>query len=470
MMYAVNPTIFRAYDIRGVVDVDLSEDVYRTLGHAAGIYFRRRNTAAGARRIVVARDARLTSPAYAAALIAGLRGAGCDVTDIGMAPTPLMYFALAYLKADGGAVVSASHNPPEFNGLKLRQSDPWYGGEPLSSEQLQEVQRIANGDEPGLSEDAGFATGAYEQLDVADAYVQDVARHFKLERPVKIVLDGGNGSGGPLGLRTFQAIGCEVVPLYIEPDGTFPNHHPDPTVPENLRDLQAAVAREVPELGIAFDGDGNRIGAVDEGGRVVVGDQLLVLLVRDLARRLGPGHAVIFDVKCSEVLPQELARVGLTPTMWKTGHSLIKQKMKEVGAPLAGEMSGHMFFGGDWYGFDDALFAAARLLRYVAEQGGPLSRLLADLPATVSTPELRVDCPDELKFAIAARAAAHFAAKYPVSTLDGVRISFGDGWGLLRASNTQPVLVLRFEASTPAALAAHRAEVEGWLATQGIGT
>jgi len=268
---------------------------------------------------------------------------------------------------------------------------------------------------------------------------------------------------------TLQRLGADVVPLFCESDGTFPNHHPDPSALENLRDLQAVVRREGGELGIAFDGDGDRIGAVDEQGRPVFGDQLLVLLGRDLARRIGPGHAVIFDVKCSEVLPRELTRAGLVPTMWKTGHSLIKQKMKESGAPLAGEMSGHMFFGGDWYGFDDALFAAARLLRYIAEQGGPLSRLLADLPVTVATPELRVDCPDDRKFAIVQRAARHFADKYPVSTLDGVRITFSQGWGLLRASNTQPVLVLRFEAATAEALASYRTEIESWLAAQSPG-
>ena len=279
-------------------------------------------------------------------------------------------------------------------------------------------------------------------------------------------MDCGNGVSSLVAVDTLRRLGANVVPLFCESDGTFPNHHHDPTVVENLRDLQEAVRREGGELGIAFDGDGDRIGAVDEQGRPVFGDQLLVLLGRDLARRMGPGHAVIFDVKCSEVLPRELTRSGLVPTMWKTGHSLIKQKMKESGAPLAGEMSGHMFFGGDWYGFDDALFAAARLLRYVAELGGPLSRHFADLPATVSTPELRVDCPDERKFAIVERAARHFAAKYPVATLDGVRITFKDGWGLLRASNTQPVLVLRFEAANAAALAAYRAEVEGWLTAQ----
>src|SRR5436309_1844557 len=252
------------------------------------------------------------------------------------------------------------------------------------------------------------------------------------------------------------------------PRALFPHHHPDPTVLENLHDLQIAVKEEKAELGIAFDGDGDRIGAVDETGEPVLGDQLLVLFGRDLVRRMGKGKPVIFDVKCSEILPQMLKRAGLEPVMWKTGHSFIKQKMKEIGAPLAGEMSGHMFFGGDWYGFDDALFAAARLLAYVAREGGPLSRLLADLPKTYATPEIRVDCPDEQKFDVVQQAAAEFAAKYPVSTLDGVRITFPEGWGLLRASNTQPVLVMRFEATSPNALDAYRAEVEGWLAARGV--
>jgi phosphomannomutase/phosphoglucomutase len=309
--------------------------------------------------------------------------------------------------------------------------------------------------------------GGQEQTDtgVLAAYQAAIVQHnTPLARKVKVVADCGNGVIALVAIETLRAIGCEVVPLFAESDGTFPNHHPDPTVVENLRDLQAAVLREGAELGIAFDGDGDRIGAVDERGTPVFGDTLLVLFGRDLAQRMGKGHAVIFDVKCSAVLPQELAKAGLVPTMWKTGHSLIKQKMKELHAPLAGEMSGHVFFGGDWFGFDDALFAAARLLQYIARVGGPLSRLLADLPPTVSTPELRVDCPDETKFALVERAAQYFAGRYPVSTLDGVRITFPGGWGLLRASNTQPVLVLRFEARTPAELAAYRGEVEDWLA------
>jgi len=331
-----------------------------------------------------------------------------------------------------------------------------------------EIQRLRRLIEDGDA--AGRPGGTRERDDaVLPRYRDAIAqRNSPLARRVKVVVDCGNGVSSVVAVDTLRQVGADVVPLFCESDGTFPNHHPDPTVVENLRDLQAAVRREHAELGIAFDGDGDRIGAVDEQGRVLFGDQLLVLLGRDLARRMGPGHPVIFDVKCSQVLAQELTRSGLRPTMWKTGHSLIKQKMKELGAPLAGEMSGHMFFGGDWYGFDDALFAAARLLQYVAELGGPLSRLLADLPATVSTPEVRVDCADEHKFAIVERAAQHFAARYPVSTLDGVRITFPDGWGLVRASNTQPVLVLRFEAGSESALAAYRAEVEDWLAAQGV--
>ena len=382
------------------------------------------------------------------------------MVDVGTVPTPALYFATHTLKVDGGIQVTWSHNPPEFNGFKLV-----LGPEPIYGPEIQGLRRlIEEGRTPARP------GGKHSQDDTVLPRYRDaiVERNGPLPRRVKTVVDCGNGVASVIAVDTLRRLGAEVIPLFCESDGRFPNHHPDPTVPENLRDLQAAVRGERAELGIAFDGDGDRIGAVDEQGRPVFGDQLLVLLGRDLARRMGGGHAVIFDVKCSEVLPRELARVGLKPTMWKTGHSLIKQKMKETRAPLAGEMSGHMFFGGDWYGFDDALFAAARLLRYQAEIGGPLSRLLADLPATIATPEMRVDCPDEQKFAIVERAAQHFATKYPVSTLDGVRITFAEGWGLLRASNTQPVLVLRFEAATPAALAAYRTEVESWLAAQHI--
>jgi phosphomannomutase/phosphoglucomutase len=268
--------------------------------------------------------------------------------------------------------------------------------------------------------------------------------------------------------RILSELGAEVVGLYCESDGTFPHHHPDPTVLENLRDLQAKVREVGAELGIGFDGDGDRIGVVDEAGSVVYGDILLLLLARDLVERSGPGHPVIFDVKCSDILSRGLEELGLQPVMWKTGHSLLKAKMKELGAPLAGEMSGHMFFGADYYGFDDALFAAARLLAYLARHRGPLSRLLADVPRTFTTPEIRIDCPDERKFEVAERAAKHFAERYRVVTLDGVRISFAEGWGLLRASNTQPVLVLRFEATSPEALAAYRREVEDWLRSEGV--
>jgi len=295
-----------------------------------------------------------------------------------------------------------------------------------------------------------------------------VSRNGPLARPVKAVVDCGNGAASLAAEAVFRGLGADVVPLFCESDGTFPNHHPDPTVPEYLTDLQEAVRSSGAELGIAFDGDGDRIGAVDETGKIVYGDQLLVLFGRDLVDRAGTGHAVIFDVKCSDVLAGALADAGLEPVIWKTGHSLIKAKMKETAAPLAGEMSGHMFFAGDYFGFDDALFAAARLLAYVAKRGGPLSSLLADLPETVATPEIRVECPDDRKFAVVADAARHFGERYEVLTLDGARISFADGWGLIRSSNTQPVLVMRFEATSEEALAAYRREVEEWLQGQGI--
>src|SRR6266496_2121537 len=451
MTYAVNPTIFRAYDIRGIVDVDLSEDVYHALGRAAGTYFRRR----GGRRTVVGRDARLTSPAYAAALIAGLRSSGCDVVDIGMAATPLMYFAMAYLKTDGGAVVSASHNPPEFNGLKLRQSDPQYGGEPLNSEQLQEIRRIANSDE------FAHGSGGYEQIDVSDTYVADVVKHFKLERPVKIVLDGGNGSGGPLGLRTFEAIGCEVVPLFIEPDGTFPNHHPDPLKEANLKDLIAAVRDHGAALGIGLDGDGDRLGVVDGSGTMIFADRYLIVLARHVLAR-GPAP-IVFDVKCSTVLRDAILEFGGEPVMWKTGYTNGSAKMRELGAPLAGELSGHVLADIEYHTFDDGTFAGCYLLKALEHSGQTLEQALAPYPALPSLPEDRLPFDEAAKFQAIDFIRDTFAPSYAVSTVDGVRVDFGDGWGVVRASNTEPAITTRFEAQTPARVAEIRVLMLGAL-------
>ncbi len=455
----VPAAIFRQYDIRGVVGTELTAAVARAIGQAFATLASER-VADLPPRLAVGRDNRPSGPELAAAVRDGIVAAGATAVDVGELPTPALYFATHTLEVDGGLQVTGSHNPPEFNGCKMvLKREAIYGAD------IERLSRMIADDK--LLQRKG---GKHKANNVVLKAYGDavVSRHGPLARPVKVVVDCGNGVTSLVAIETLRRLGADVVPLFAESDGTFPNHHPDPTVVENLRDLQAAVARERAELGIAFDGDGDRIGAVDEQGRVVFGDELLVLFGRDLVRRLGPGHPVIFDVKCSEILPRMLRQAGLEPVMWKTGHSLIKQKMKETRAPLAGEMSGHMFFGGDYFGFDDALFAAARLLAYVAREGGPLSRLLADLPATYATPELRVECPDDVKFAIVERAAQHFAAQYPVSTLDGVRITFPDGWGLLRASNTQPALVLRFEATSEQALAAYRAEVEAWLAGVGV--
>jgi phosphomannomutase len=438
MTNAVNPTIFRAYDIRGVVDVDLSEAVYRTLGRAAGIYFRNHER----RRIVVARDARLTSAAYAGALIDGLRASGCDVVDIGMVPTPVMYFAVAYLKADGGAVVTASHNPPEFNGLKLRQSDPRFGGEPLNGEQIQEVARIANSGQ--------FASGAggYEQLDVADAYVQDVASRLKLARPVKIVLDGGNGVAGPIGIRTFEAIGCQVVPLFIEPDGRFPNHHPDPLKEANLQQLMQAVRESGATLGIGLDGDGDRLGVVDGAGTMVFADRYLIVLARHVLRR-GPAP-IVFDVKCGLLLPEAVRAFGGTPVMWKTGYTNGSAKMREVGAPLAGELSGHVFSDIPLHAYDDGIFAGCHLLQALEQSGHTLEQALAPYPPLPDAPEDRLHFDEATKFQVIEYIRDQFARDYTVIDVDGVRVDFGDGWGLVRASNTEPAITTRFEARTAA--------------------
>ncbi len=449
-------TIFRQYDVRGLVGAELTPELAAALGRAVG-------TAAWDRLgrapvLAVGRDNRPSGPALAAGIRRGLAAAGATALDVGELPTPALYFAVHHFGADGGVQVTGSHNPPEFNGFKMV-----LGGEAVHGDQILALHDVIAAEQwregPGAERPAPG---------VLDAYREAIVARHRLDRPVRVVVDCGNGVSSLVAIRTLEACGAEVFPLFAVSDGTFPNHHPDPTVPENLADLQREVVGRGAELGIAFDGDGDRIGAVDERGRIIWGDQLLILFGRDAVRRYGAGVPIIFDVKCSELLPQALEAAGARPVMWKTGHSLIKAKMKELQAPLAGEMSGHMFFGGDWFGFDDALFAAARLLELVSRGAPGLARLLADLPETFTTPELRIECPDEAKFGVVERAAAYFAARYRVNTIDGVRIAFPEGWGLLRASNTQPVLVLRFEATSPTSLERYRQEVASWLATQGV--
>jgi phosphomannomutase/phosphoglucomutase len=449
-------TIFREYDVRGLVDVQLTPAFAEALGRALA-------TVASERLgrppvLAVGRDNRPSGAALSAGVRRGIVAAGGTAIDVGEMPTPALYFAITSLPTDGGVQVTGSHNPPEFNGFKMVLADGSVHGEAIQDL----YHRIT------LEQYVSGAGSEGTDASVLGRYRDAIVSHHHLERSVKVVVDCGNGVSSLIAIETLQQLGAEVIPLFAESDGTFPNHHPDPTVLENLVDLQQAVRLHGAELGIAFDGDGDRIGTVDEMARPIFGDQLLVVLGRDAVQRFGTGIPVIFDVKCSDVLPKALAAAGARPVMWKTGHSLIKAKMKEEDAPLAGEMSGHMFFAGDWLGFDDALFAAARLLEIVSRTPGGLSAHLADLPETFATPELRVECPEERKFGIAAEAAEYFGARYPVNTIDGVRISWPDGWGLLRASNTQSVLVLRFEATTPAARDAHQAEVMSWLADRGV--
>jgi phosphomannomutase / phosphoglucomutase len=449
-------TIFREYDVRGLVDSELTPELARALGRAfASAAWDRLGHAP---RLAVGRDNRPSGGRLAAGVRQGMADAGATVFDVGELPTPALYFAVHHLGVDGGLQVTGSHNPPQFNGFKMvLANEAVYGDQILALHDVITAESWRSA--PGTQAEAPG---------ILDSYRQAIVERHRLARPVKVVVDCGNGVSSLVAIGTLRNCGAVVTALFAESDGNFPNHHPDPTVPENLVDLQRVVAAEKAELGIAFDGDGDRIGAVDEHGKIIWGDQLLILFGRDAVQRYGKGVPVIFDVKCSELLPQALERAGAKPVMWKTGHSLIKAKMKELNAPLAGEMSGHMFFGGDWFGFDDALFAAARLLELVSRQSGGLARLLADLPQTFTTPEIRVGCPEEIKFSLVEEAAAYFAARYRVNTIDGVRIAFPHGWGLLRASNTQPVLVLRFEATSQDELTRYHDEVTTWLAGQGV--
>ena len=447
--------IFRLNDIRGIVDVDLTVEAAHAIGGAYAALMVERGVAGA---VAVGRDNRPSGDGLRDALVAGLTGAGVNVVDIGVVPTPVLYWSLHHLPVVGGIQITGSHNPPEYNGFKL-----CFGTESLHGHDLQHLLGLIRSN----AAPTGAGTVRHEQP--IDAYVADiVGRTGPLARPMKIVHDCGNGAGALVAPQLMRALGLEAVGLFTESDGTFPNHHPDPTVPENLADLIAAVRREGAELGLAFDGDADRIGLVDDEGRIIWGDHILILYARDVLERTGRGQPIIFDVKCSQALTDEITRAGGRPIMWKTGHSLIKDKMKAEHAPIAGEMSGHMFFTEGFYGHDDALYGAARLLRIVAASGRTVRELLADVPAFVSTPEIRVECGDERKFDLVERATAHFRALHDVIDVDGVRVLFGDGWGLIRASNTQPILVTRYEARSAERLAFIRNEMESWIRLQGV--
>jgi phosphomannomutase/phosphoglucomutase len=441
-------TIFREYDIRGIANEELLSPDIERLGQAIGTLLQRRL----GRKVNVGRDVRLSSDRLRDAIVNGLVASGCDVTDVGRVPTPLLYYSVEHLGCDGGVMITGSHNPPEYNGFKTVA-----GSGTIHGADIQELRRMIE------SGDLDRGQGTLRTYDIETPYVEEISSQFHFERPVKVVLDAGNGVSGPVMHRLLERLNVQATELFFDMDGTFPNHHPDPTVEENLVHLKRAVAEHGADLGISFDGDGDRIGAIDEKGRVVWGDYLMLIYGREILSRK-PGATFIGEVKCSQVMYDELRRLGANAIMYKTGHSLIKAKMKEEGAELAGEMSGHMFFKDRYYGFDDALYSACRLMEIVSKSGKPLSAQTDGLPVMVSTPELRVDTSDERKFEVVKRVAEHFRSRRSIVEVDGARILFPEGWGLVRASNTQPVLVMRFEARTPELLEEYRREVEAVVA------
>lgn len=432
--------IFRESDIRGVADTDLTSPLIERLGHGLAQLLREPGKPL---RVIVLRDCRLSGLRLQTALTAGLIRGGAQVIDIGVGPTPLMYFAVHHLSASGGIMITGSHNPAPENGFKIMK-----GTGPFFGKQIQELRAL-------LEQDAAIpvAGGSVERQDVETAYVSKMRSASQIGRTdVRFAVDAGNGAAGPLGLKTLHALGFDPIALYCDMDGTFPNHHPDPTVPKNLGALIETVRANKLLLGLAWDGDGDRLGVVDGTGAMIWGDRLLALFARRVLRT-NPGSTVIGDVKCSQTLFDDVNRHGGKGIMWKTGHSLIKQKMKDEGAVLAGEMSGHFFFGDRYFGYDDGIYAALRILEIVSEHGQSVTELLADLPEHSSTPEIRVPCPDALKFQVVELAKQHFRGKLKLVEIDGARISFDDGsWGLVRASNTGPLLVVRCEAPTPARL------------------
>jgi phosphomannomutase/phosphoglucomutase len=440
-MTSIAPEIFKAYDIRGIVDKTLTEEAAAQIGRALATMGKAR----GASRFAIGRDGRLSGPRLAKALARGLNSAGADVIDIGVVATPMVYFATHLFETGSGVMVTGSHNPPEYNGLKMM-----IAGETLAAETIQDLRRIVEKDAPARP--TAGVTGSYETADVSGPYLDRIASDVKLARPMKIAVDCGNGSPGAFAPELFRRLGCDVIELFCEVDGNFPNHHPDPSKPENLKDLIAELSRTDAELGLAFDGDGDRLGVVTKSGKIIYPDRQLMLFAADVLSR-NPGAQIIFDVKSTRNLFPWIREHGGKPLLWKTGHSLIKAKLKETGAPLAGEMSGHIFFKDRWYGFDDGLYAGARLLEIVS-RGPDASALLESLPDSISTPELNVALREGENHALIGelQKTARFEGATEINTIDGLRVEYPDGFGLMRASNTTPVIVLRFEADTSEAL------------------
>ncbi len=421
--------MFREYDIRGIVGESLDTDGALKIGKGFGTYL----SNFGEKTVVVGRDVRLSSFDLQQAVMEGLISTGCHVIDVGQVPTPTFYFSVIHLKADAGMVVTASHNPAQYNGFKMRR-----GENAVFGEMIQEVRKIID------KGDYKTGKGDREEREVIDDYLAAIKSRITLKRTLKVVADAGNGTAGPIATSVLKDLGCELIELYCEPDGSFPNHLPDPTVEENLVDLIAKVRETGADVGVGYDGDGDRLGAVDEKGGVVWGDQLLSLFTRDIITR--KPASVVFDVKCSQALIETISQSGGTPVMWKTGYPNIQAKMKEVQAPLGGEMSGHFYFMDDFFGFDDGVFASCRLIQLLSATDKTFSQLLSAIPRYQSTPEIRTECSEKDKFRIVQELKEYFKEKYDTIDVDGIRILFDGGWALIRASNTQPILVLRFEA------------------------
>jgi len=444
----VDPKVFREYDIRGIVGEQITEEDVRILGQTFGTYMKKQ----GKSRVVVGRDCRHSSKPFRDRLLEGMLSTGLDVVDLGICPTPVFYFSLRHLEREGGMMITASHNPPEYNGFKVCN-----GYDTISGPEIQKLRVLM---EKG---DFVKGEGRVEEYDIITPYMEFIKNNIKINKKLRVGLDAGNAVGGPVAVPLLRDLGCEVHDIYCDMDGDFPNHEPDPTVLENLKDLIALVKKEKLDVGIAYDGDCDRIGVVDNDGDVVYGDKLMIIFAREILSRK-PGATFISEVKCSKTLYDDIEKHGGKAIMWKTGHSLIKAKMKEVNAELAGEMSGHMFFKDRYFGYDDAIYASCRLLEILSNTGKTIKELLEGVPKTYSTPEIRVECPDEIKFEVVEKAKKIFKEKnYKVIDVDGARIVFDDGWGLVRASNTQPVLVLRYEAETPERLEEIRQIIEGTL-------